>query len=54
MATVRLFGHICILTYVHADGRKFIHLCDKHLFDALYHIYACDSLYHARLWIEML
>ena len=39
MASVWLFGHVCILTYVHADGRKFIHLCDKHLFDALYHIY---------------
>ena len=24
---------------MHADGRKFIHLCDKHLFDVLYHIY---------------
>jgi len=26
------------LTYVHVDVGKLIYLCDKHLFDALYHV----------------
>jgi len=53
MASVWLFGHICILTYVHADGRKFIHLCETFIWCVVSYIYACDSIYHARLGTDI-